>query len=188
MVARKAGETAAFVTSRTPILRWQYEERSLGILGNPKKILLFPRSQSMGAKTGVDAQAVGALPLVGAMLTQCGLAGIVDLIAYCEGDAPLGTLVDALVMNHLLNPQAMYDVGNWASETAVTDFFGLMDAELNDDRFGRSLERIKNETFDRGMSIEKDSFVVANTIIIHRRFVSTPMPNSDVAGLSAKSV
>jgi transposase len=96
----------------------------------------------MDAHTRVDTQVVGALPLVAAMLEQWGLADIVDQVVPWEGDVPLGTLVEVLVTNRLLNPKAMYAVGEWAAEAAVTDYYGLTAEQLNDDRLGRALERI----------------------------------------------
>jgi transposase len=96
----------------------------------------------MDARTRVDTQVVGALPLVGAMLEQWRLADIVDQVVPWEGDVPLGTLVEVLVINRLLNPQAMYAVGDWAAQAAVTDYYGLSAQQLNDDRLGRALERL----------------------------------------------
>jgi transposase len=96
----------------------------------------------MDAHTRVDTQVVGALPLVGAVLEQWGLAGIVDEVAPWEGDVPLGTLVEVLVTNRLLNPKALYAVGDWADTAAVSDYFGLTAEQLNDDRLGRALERV----------------------------------------------
>jgi transposase len=96
----------------------------------------------MDARTQVDTQVVGALPLVGAMLEQWGLADIVDQVVPWDGDVPLGTLVEVMVMNRLLNPQAMYAIGDWAAGAAVTDYFGLTAEQLNDDRLGRAMERV----------------------------------------------
>lgn len=96
----------------------------------------------MDARTRVDTQVVGALPLVGAMLGQWGLADIVDRVVPWDGDVPLGTLVEVLVVNRLLNPKAMYAIGHWAELAAVTDYCGLTAEQLNDDRLGRALERL----------------------------------------------
>jgi transposase len=96
----------------------------------------------MGARMRVDTQIVGALPVIGAVLDQWGLAGIVDQVVPWDGDVPLGTLVEVLVVNRLLDPKAMYAVGDWAKATAVTDYFSLTAEQLNDDRLGRALERI----------------------------------------------
>lgn len=96
----------------------------------------------MDASTRVESQVVGPLPLVVALLEQWGLAKIIDDHTPWEGDVPLGTLVEILIANRLICPQAMYQLGEWAQEAAVTDYFGLTAEQLNDDRFGRALERI----------------------------------------------
>lgn len=96
----------------------------------------------MDASTRFETRVVGALPLVGAMMQQWGLAEIVNRVVPWEGEIPLGTLVEVLVTSRLLNPQAMYIVGEWAKESGVTDYFGVTAEQLNDDRLGRALERI----------------------------------------------
>src|ERR1700746_3534347 len=96
----------------------------------------------MDAHTRVDTQVVGALPLVAAMLERWGLAEIVNRVVPWEGDVSLGTLVEVLVVNRLLNPQALYEVGTWAEQAAVTHYYGLTAEQLNDDRFGRGLDRL----------------------------------------------
>jgi len=96
----------------------------------------------MDARMRLDTQIVGALPVVGAVLDQWGLAGIVDQVVPWDGDVSLGMLVEVLVVNRLLEPKAMYAVGDWAKATAVTDYFNLTAEQLNDDRLGRALERI----------------------------------------------
>src|SRR4051794_3474158 len=96
----------------------------------------------MDAATRFDTQPVGALPIVAAILQKWGLAEILDRLVPWEGDVPLGTLVEVLVVNRLLNPQAMYEVGAWAEQAAVTDYYGLTAEQLNDDRLGRCLERL----------------------------------------------
>lgn len=96
----------------------------------------------MDARTRVDTQVVGALPVVGAILKEWGLADILDRVVPWEGDVPLGTLVEVLVLNRLLNPKALYAVGDWAAAAAVTDYCALTAEQLNDDRLGRALERV----------------------------------------------
>lgn len=111
----------------------------------------------MDAQTRVDTQVVGALPVVGAMLEQWGLAGIVDKVVPWDGDVPLGTLVEVLVTNRLLEPQAMYAVGDWAKRAAVAEYHGLSAEQLNDDRLGRALERIA----DHGMAVQSAATLAA---------------------------
>ena len=111
----------------------------------------------MDAHTRVDTQVVGALPLVGAVLEQWGLADILDRVVPWDGDVPLGSLVEVLVTNRLLNPKAMYAVGDWAAGAAVTDYFGLTAAQLNDDRLGRALERVA----DHGAELQSAATLAA---------------------------
>lgn len=96
----------------------------------------------MDAKTRFDTQIVGALPVVGAVLDQWQLAEVVNAAVPWEGDVPLGTLVEVLIVNRLLQPEAMYQMGAWAEQAGVTDYYGLTAEQLNDDRLGRALERL----------------------------------------------
>jgi transposase len=48
----------------------------------------------------------------------------------------------------LLQPKALFRVGQWAETAAVTDFFGLTAGQLNDDRLGRALERLDEHAGD----------------------------------------
>jgi transposase len=111
----------------------------------------------MDARTQVDTQVVGALPLVGAMLEKWGLADIVDQTVPWEGGVPLGTLVEVFVMNRLLNPKAMYAIGDWASKSAVCDYLDLTAEQLNDDRLGRALERLA----EHGASVQSAATLAA---------------------------
>jgi len=111
----------------------------------------------MDARTRVDTQIVGALPVVGAVLEQWGLGDIVDQVVPWDGDVALGTVVEVLVVNRLLDPKAMYAVGDWAKAAAVTDYFGLTAEQLNDDRLGRALERIA----EHGMEVQSAATLAA---------------------------
>jgi transposase len=64
-----------------------------------------------------------------------------DLVPW-EGDVPLGSLIEVLICNRLLNPKAMFRIDDWARKAAVSDYFDLDAGQLNDDRLGRALERI----------------------------------------------
>lgn len=111
----------------------------------------------MDTRTRVDTQLVGALPVVAAVLEQWGLGDILDQVVPWDGDVPLGTLVEVLVVNRLLEPKAMYAVGDWAKTAAVTDYFGLSAEQLNDDRLGRALERIA----DHGLEAQSAATLAA---------------------------
>ena len=96
----------------------------------------------MDASTRFDTQVVGALPVVAHFCDLLELGETVDRVVPWEGDVPLGDLVEVLVTNRLLEPKAMFRIGQWAQTAGVTDYFGLTVEELNDDRLGRALERI----------------------------------------------
>lgn len=96
----------------------------------------------MDATTRFDTARVGAMPLVCAMFDKLGLAEAVNQLVPYQGDVELGAIVEVMVLNRLLNPKAMFRIGDWAQGASVTDYFGLTAEQLNDDRLGRALERI----------------------------------------------
>ena len=102
----------------------------------------------MDATTRFDTQIIGALPVITKYLERLNMANIIDDIVPYEGDVPLGTLVEVMVINRLLQPQALFRVGEWAENAAVTDYFDLTAEQLNDDRLGRALERIADHRLD----------------------------------------
>src|SRR4051812_43979494 len=96
----------------------------------------------MDAKTRFRTQLVGALPAIVHYFDELGLAATIDELIPWEGDVPLGTLVEVLVANRLLQPKALFRIGPWAQSAALTDYYGLTPEQLNDDRLGRALERL----------------------------------------------
>jgi transposase len=96
----------------------------------------------MDAATRFDTQIVGALPVIANYMERLGLADHIDDLVPWEGEVPLGTLVEVLVINRLLQPKALFRVDQWAQKASLTEFFGLEAGQLNDDRLGRALERL----------------------------------------------
>lgn len=96
----------------------------------------------MDARTRFDTQNVGSLPVVAEYLDRLKIADHVNDLVPWEGEVPLGTLVEVMICNRLLNPKAMFRIDDWAQGAAVTEYFGLEAGQLNDDRLGRALERI----------------------------------------------
>jgi transposase len=96
----------------------------------------------MDASTRFDTRNIGSLPVIVEYLDRLKIADHVDKLVPWEGDVPLGTLVEVLICNRLLNPKAMFRIDEWAQSAAVSDYFGLAAGQLNDDRLGRALERI----------------------------------------------
>src|SRR4029450_8782334 len=106
------------------------------------KSLGHPGEPPMDAHTRFQTQIVGALPAITHYFEQLDLAATIDDLVPWEGDVPLGTLVEVLVANRLLQPKALFRVGPWAESAAVTDYFGRTAEQLNDGRLGRALERL----------------------------------------------
>jgi transposase len=96
----------------------------------------------MVTATQYQTQVVGALPAIVHHFEQLDLANTIDGLIPWEGDVPLGTLVEILIANRLLQPKALFRVGQWAQTAAVTDYYNLTADQLNDDRLGRALERL----------------------------------------------
>jgi transposase len=96
----------------------------------------------MDATTRFDTQRVGALPVIAAYLEKLRLREIIDEVVPWEGEVGLGTLMEAMVCNRMLNPKAQYKIGEWCEKAGVCDYYGISSEELNDDRLGRGLERV----------------------------------------------
>jgi hypothetical protein len=110
----------------------------------------------MDASIQYQTQIVGALPAITAYFDKLDWAATVDRIVPWEGDIPLGTLVEVLITNRLLRPKALFRIGEWAQAAAVTDYFDLTAAQLNDDRLGRALERLPRyaETIQAALTLQ----------------------------------
>lgn len=96
----------------------------------------------MDATTKFDTQVVGGLPVIVNYMERLGMASAIDEAVPWEGDVPLGTLLEIMAINRLLNPQALFRIGEWAGKAGVCDYYQLTPEQLNDDRLGRALERI----------------------------------------------
>src|SRR5260370_17738979 len=96
----------------------------------------------MNAAARLNTQFIGALPVITQYFERLHLADTLNQAIPWEGDIPIGTLAEILIANRLLEPEAMYRVGEWAAKTGLTDYYGVTAQQLNDDRLGRMLERV----------------------------------------------
>src|SRR5262245_59558146 len=96
----------------------------------------------MPASVCFDTRAVGALPVITDYFRRLDLAATIDRLAPYEGEVPLGAVAEVLIANRLLRPKALFRIGDWARQAALTDYFGLTPEQLNDDRLGRALQRL----------------------------------------------
>jgi transposase len=112
----------------------------------------------MDARTRFDTRTVGALPVLSAFLEELGIGNSIDQAVPWEGGAPLGTLVEIMMLNRLLAPKAQFRIGEWARQTVVSDYYGLTEEQLNDDLLGRALERLNQH------QVTVQAAVVANAV------------------------
>lgn len=96
----------------------------------------------MAAQTSFDTQIVGAFPVITEYFRKLGFAAVIDKVVPWEGEIPLGTLAEILVLNRMLLPKAMMRVGTWAQQASVAAYYRLTAEQLNDDLLGRALERL----------------------------------------------
>jgi len=96
----------------------------------------------MGKSIQYDTEIIGAFPVIAEYLKKLGVASIIDELVPWEGDIPLGTLAEILILNRMLNPKAIVRVGEWAKKAGVTEYYGVTAEQLNDDLLGRALERL----------------------------------------------
>jgi transposase len=101
----------------------------------------------MDATTRFTTERVGALPVIAGYLEKLRLREMVDEHVPWQGGIPLGTLVEVMVCNRLLNPKAQYKIGEWAQKSRVCEYYGVSPEALNDDLLGRALERIAVNAF-----------------------------------------
>lgn len=96
----------------------------------------------MGKSTQYDTEIIGAFPVIAEYLKKLGVARIINELVPWEGNVPLGTLAEILILNRMLHPKAIVRVGEWAGKAAVTEYYGVTAEQLNDDLLGRALERL----------------------------------------------
>ena len=78
----------------------------------------------MDAHTRFQTQIVGALPVITHYFERLDLAATIDELVPWQGDVPLGTLVEVLVANRLLDPKPLYKLGSWATRSTHSSWRG----------------------------------------------------------------
>lgn len=96
----------------------------------------------MEASVRFGTQIIGALPVIANYFEQLRLGAIINEVVPWEGLVPLGTVVEIMIANRLLQPEALYRVGAWAYDAGLTDYYAVTREQLNDDLLGRALERL----------------------------------------------
>ena len=96
----------------------------------------------MEASVRFDTQIIGALPVIANYFEQLQLGAIINEVVPWEGVVPLGTVVEIMIANRLLQPEALYRIGAWAYDAGLTDYYAVTQEQLNDNLLGRALERL----------------------------------------------
>jgi transposase len=104
-----------------------------------------------GNQTGDEGCNLGSLAVVWPLLERMNVAGIIDrhLPADPQAEFSHGTILNLLVAARLYSPVALGNVAQWAGEAGADILWDMPLEKMNDDRFGRSLERF----FDQRHSI-----------------------------------
>ena len=97
---------------------------------------------SLNPSTRFETRGVGALPVITEYFDLLQIGATLDELVPWEGEVALGSLVEILMANRLLQPKALFRIGEWAEQSSVSDYYGLSAEQLNDDRLGRALERV----------------------------------------------
>jgi transposase len=95
----------------------------------------------MDARVRFSTEIVGALPVIVHYFERLRLGPTINAVVPWEGGVPLGTVAEILIANRLLSPAPMYRLGAWAKEAGLTAYYRVTAEQLNDDLFGRALER-----------------------------------------------
>ena len=87
---------------------------------------------------------LGSLPVIAHFTRRLGIQALIDQTCPSRGNAQLthGQVALAIIANRLTQPQAMYQLLNWAQQWGVREVFGLDPTHLNDDRLGRCLDAL----------------------------------------------
>jgi len=102
-------------------------------------------SQSKLASIQVQAIPAGPLPLIKALLDELGVSEIIDALVPNEaGEFPHGPAAEVVIASRLQGvPLPIYEIADWASQTAVPILFGIPAEKLNDDRLGAMLDGVR---------------------------------------------
>jgi transposase len=91
---------------------------------------------------------LGSLPVIADFSRRLDIAGVVDRACPIREVASIshGQVIEALIANRLTSPKAMVAVADWAHAWAVEEVYGIDPDTLNDDRLGRALDALADQT------------------------------------------
>lgn len=90
----------------------------------------------------VESRTLGGLPLLYPILQALELRSTLNALRPSKADVEVGLVALLLVLNRLLAPKPLYQVGAWAASTVLPEVLDLQVAQLYDQRLGRALDAI----------------------------------------------
>lgn len=98
---------------------------------DPKKVKFFTK-------------VIGSVALAKPVVSRMAFAKIIDTLVPCDPQQKVshGQVVEVLVANRLTSPTPLYGVEEWAEDIETEKLYGIRAEELNDDRLGRTLDRL----------------------------------------------
>ena len=90
----------------------------------------------------LQTRQIGGLPLLYPLLQALGVRELTNTLIPSQADVDLGRVVEVLLVNRLLSPRPLYQVGEWLAETVLPDLFGVTPEQMYDNRIGRALDRL----------------------------------------------
>lgn len=89
---------------------------------------------------------LGTLPVLYALLEKLCVREIINRHCPTAAQVDHGTVALVLVLNRLTTPQPLYKVADWLAHTVLVHTVGIPAAKFNDDRLGRTLDAISQQT------------------------------------------
>jgi transposase len=86
---------------------------------------------------------LGALPVLYALLEALRVREIINRHCPTRAQVDHGTVALVLIINRLLMPLPLYQVGDWLARTMLVYTLGIPAAKFNDDRLARTLDAIQ---------------------------------------------
>jgi transposase len=91
---------------------------------------------------------LGSLPVIADFCRRIDIAGIIDKLCPIRDIALAthGQVIEVLIANRLTQPSAMTGICDWAKAWAVPEVYGIAASALGDDRLGRALDAVADQT------------------------------------------
>jgi len=104
---------------------------------------------------------LGALPVLYALLETLHVRDIVNRYCPTRAEVDHGTVVLVLVLNRLILPLPLYQVGDWLGQTVLACTLGIPVGKFNDDRLARTLDAIQPHCQDIWQAVTHRALVQA---------------------------